>query len=173
MTTPPGDPKRLTPLSRATVDLERAYAEHRRHVFNYFRRTGMAPETADDLTQNVFTELVQSIGRYSPERGTLQSYLFGIARNLRLVHGRRERRTSWRESSGGVAPAPAPSRQAEDVAMVREAVQGLPDDFREALILREFHGLSYQEIATVQDVPVGTVRSRISRAREHLRTSLS
>ena len=56
---------------------------------------------------------------------------------------------------------------------VREAIQQLPADFREIILLREFEELSYQEIATILDCPAGTVMSRLARARAKLRTLLS
>jgi RNA polymerase sigma-70 factor (ECF subfamily) len=62
---------------------------------------------------------------------------------------------------------------AEDTIAVRDAVLALVEEQREAIILREFHGLDYQEIAAVQEVPVGTVRSRLARAREELRKTLA
>jgi RNA polymerase sigma-70 factor (ECF subfamily) len=56
----------------------------------------------------------------------------------------------------------------EQAERVRRAVEQLPVDFREVIVLRELEGLSYQEIATVVDIPIGTVMSRLSRARERL-----
>lgn len=146
--------------------LERAYADHRRHIYNYFRRSGISPETSDDLTQTVFTTLMSTLGRFAPERGSLLSFLFGIARNHRRAHFRQSRRSP---RAPRAAPVPGSS---EEVVIVREAVLALPDEQGEALILREFHGLSYDEIATLQGVPVGTVRSRLSRARDALRATL-
>ena len=60
----------------------------------------------------------------------------------------------------------------ESVLAVRDAVARLPDRYREAVVLREFHGLSYEELAEVLEVPVGTVRSRLHRARATLREML-
>ena len=63
--------------------------------------------------------------------------------------------------------------QEADTTRVRQALEGLPVEFREALVLREIEGLSYKEIATVTDIPVGTVMSRLARARGRLQQALA
>lgn len=151
-------------------DAELAYGEHRLQVFNYFRRCGLPGDVAEDLTQSTFATLLETIGRYEPARGSLVGYIYGIARNHRRAFWRTFRRRQGPEAEAAcVEPARG---NADTVAMVRGAVESLQDDRREALVLREFQGLSYAEIAAVQDVPIGTVRSRIARAREDLRAQL-
>jgi len=150
-------------------DLELAYGEHRKQIFNYFRRCGLRGDEAEDLTQSVFATVLATLGRYEPSRGSLGGYIYGVARNHRRSFWKSMRRRTGRTED---APRAARSADADTVAIVKEAVGALPDDQREALLLREFHGLSYDEIALVQGVPIGTVRSRISRAREALRESL-
>nr|MDZ8059837.1 sigma factor-like helix-turn-helix DNA-binding protein [Nostoc sp. EkiNYC01] len=61
----------------------------------------------------------------------------------------------------------------DDAGQLARAVEALPVAFREALVLREYHGLSYREIATVTGVPIGTVMSRLGRARQHLLARLA
>jgi RNA polymerase sigma-70 factor (ECF subfamily) len=67
--------------------------------------------------------------------------------------------------------APGPAFEGADVAALRAAMEELPLEFREALVLRELEGLSYKEIADVADVPLGTVMSRLARARRQLQTA--
>lgn len=74
--------------------------------------------------------------------------------------------------SGGVAPDVALLRSA-DAQMVRQAIDGLPLEYREVLVMREIEGLSYKEISVVADLPPGTVMSRLSRARQRLQEALS
>jgi len=74
--------------------------------------------------------------------------------------------------SDGATPDVALQRR-QDAAAVRRAIERLPAEFREVIVLREIEGLSYKEIAEVAQVPVGTVMSRLSRARERLKALLS
>lgn len=153
------DPEPCVPPS--PTDLEDAYRRHRVPLYNYFRRCGAPRDAADDLTQSVFA--LAADGRYDAARGPIRFYLFGIARNLRRDWQRRERHeAAWTTERGMASDTDARL----DVA---RAVATLPDDQREALVLREMHGFSYEEIALLCEVPVGTVRSRLSRAREALR----
>lgn len=161
----------VSPITRRdsslVVTLEGSHDEHRRALYNYFRRCGVPPESAEDLIQNVFVVLLDDLDRFTPERGSLRAYLFGVARNVMRNWFRKHRRERGLSLVEAARPAGT-----ERNAIVKEAVGRIPLDRREALILREFHGLSYREIAEIQKVPVGTVRSRLARAREDLRETL-
>jgi len=158
---------RIEPAEPAP-DAAEAYRLHRVALFNYFRRCGLPRPAAEDQLQAVFVVLLENLERFDPARGSLQSFLFGIARNRRLAWRRRNPVTP----AGDAAVAHPVDPGGADAAIVREAVGLLPDEQREALILREFHGFEYAEIGRLQDVPMGTVRSRLFRARETLRRQL-
>jgi RNA polymerase sigma-70 factor (ECF subfamily) len=107
-------------------------------------------------------------------------WLFAIVRNttINLLRRRRsERAVQWREEM----PEPVDTAADPESALIsssrrmriRAAIAALPDDYREALILREFEGLSYKEIASVINTPIGTVMSRLSRARALLLEQLA
>lgn len=153
------------------INVETSCRDWRRDLFNYFRRCGVPAHASDDLTQETFLALLDSLSRFDPNRGPLRSFLFGIAKSVRKAW---ERRSGCSTKRHGEIPACAsgPGSVPEDVVSVRSAVLGLPDEQREAILLREFHGFSYEEIAGLQGVPVGTVRSRLARAREDLRDRL-
>ena len=155
----------------AEVDVDSTYRRQRVPIFNYFRRCGIPQDASEDLTQGVFIVLMEHGARFDPARGSLDVFLFGIARNLRRAWERKDRhirdRSVHSEASPGVSAAAA-----EEVAATKQAIRSLPEGQREAIILREFHGLVYQEIARVQGVEVGTVRSRLARGRENLRQFL-
>ena len=155
-------------LQAGQVDPAEAYRLHRAALFNYFRRCGLPAQAAEDQLQSVFVVLLESLHRYDPARGSLQSFLFGVARNLRLAWRRRNPEAF---PSRGLPEDGTPPDATESVAL-RQAVSRLPDDQREALILREFHGFDYAEIGVMQGIPLGTVRSRLFRAREALRRQL-
>lgn len=154
----------------ALPDIDVAFRLHRADLFNYFRRSGLPRPTAEDLTQSVFVALIEGRSRFDAGRGSVRAFLFGIARNLRLQWQNRIRLRLVEASleEEGVARDPA----AEERLAIREAVIALPDVQREALLLREFHGLDYAEIARIQDVPLGTVRSRLFQARDTIRRRL-
>jgi RNA polymerase sigma-70 factor (ECF subfamily) len=167
-------------LRRASLGDEEAFAAlYRRfqgpvHRF-VWRMTGRR-ETAEDVTQETFLALLRGPTRYDRERGPLGAYLYGIARNLRARRAGRDR--PYVPLSEGEASAlqatdlgADPERQ-RAVGSIREAVLGLPVHYREVVVLCELQGLPYEEAATALDCPVGTVRSRLHRARALLAARL-
>lgn len=159
------------------------YRRHQGPLYRFALLRCGSPETAADVVQEVFMGLLSDTFRYDPLRGALQNFLFGVARNLILKH----------EQARGLAPGPGAtgcddvdddgdagpeagpdceplSRMlsneiAEDV---RRALAQLAPHYRDAVILYEMHDLSYLEIAAICQVDIGTVRSRLSRARAAL-----
>jgi RNA polymerase sigma-70 factor (ECF subfamily) len=138
---------------------------------------------AEDLVQETYVRALPAIGRLRAGSNT-KGWLFTILRNVWLNQLRK-----WRngpqmielEVGDGVANSIVePSKDSHDLYVskleadqVRAAIAELPIDFREIILLREYEDLSYQEIANVLDCPVGTVMSRLGRARAKLRVLLS
>jgi RNA polymerase sigma-70 factor (ECF subfamily) len=133
---------------------------------------------AEDLVQETYVRALQALGRLRA------SWLFTILRNLWLNQLRKRRNGPQMveiEVGDGVANSIAePSKDSHDLYVskveaeqVRAAIQELPVESREIILLREYEDLSYQEIASVLDCPVGTVMSRLGRARAKLRVLLS
>jgi RNA polymerase sigma-70 factor, ECF subfamily len=146
---------------------------------------------ADDVTQEVFMALIRDTARFDPAKGTLGGFLFGIARNHLHKRWEQDRRTvslgeggedsTAFESGNGHSRLSAfggngnghgtfghPVDQfasAETVGRVRKAIATLPENYREVVVLCELEEMSYEEAATVLTCPVGTVRSRLHRAR--------
>ena len=136
-------------------------------------------DEVQDVTQEAFIKAYRAIGKF---RGDSQFYtwLYRIAINTAKNHlvsrGRRPPGSDvdvedavYYEGSGALKDLASPERNIMSeqlMAAVNDAIKGLPEDLRSALTLREYDGLSYEEIAEVMDCPVGTVRSRIFRARE-------
>ena len=118
---------------------------------------------AEDVMQETFTQIWRRPHRFDPERGSLRAYLFGAARRQAAEWKRKQKATD----ELGVDPA-APSR-VEIASMVTEAFSRLTLEHRSLLWLREVEGQSYEELATILEVPLGTVRSRLFAAREALR----
>jgi RNA polymerase sigma-70 factor (ECF subfamily) len=177
-------------LERARRGDESAFAElferHRTAVFRYaLHMCGRA--AAEDVVQEVFLAFLRQLDRYQGDRGSLQAYLLGIARRqaLRSLTGRKA--AQWPDSSivdsgGALAtsaePTPAldpflASSEAETVERVRGAIASLPSIYREVVVLCELNDLDYQAAASVMNCPVGTVRSRLHRARAMLAVRLA
>ncbi len=130
---------------------------------------------ADDLVQETFVRALRYFGGY--QGGDIRAWLAAIMRNLH--RGGFTAGPATVDLAAVEEPA-APGRdpeqaaiRAEEDARLRRHLAALPEPLAEALRLREFAGLSYAEIAQAQGVPVGTVMSRIARARARLRESLS
>jgi RNA polymerase sigma-70 factor, ECF subfamily len=133
-------------------------------------------ETAADLTQDTFLKVFRALARFDEEGGaSLSTWILTIATRTTLNHLRSSRATAAEtellDVPCGETPEQTLSRQRLGAELSR-VIGGLPDDFRGAFLLREYHGLSYQEIAEALGVEVGTVRSRLSRARALLRSAL-
>jgi RNA polymerase sigma-70 factor (ECF subfamily) len=146
---------------------------------------------AEDVTQEVFMELIQHGRRFDPSRGALRSFLYGVARNLVLRRidkdGRSELGSRLKSGTGaGRESAPEPAMEdfagvgdvlgdltrRETIEQVRRAVFSLPAAYREAVVLCDLQDLSYGEAAQILDCPVGTVRSRLNRGRAMLAQKL-
>jgi RNA polymerase sigma-70 factor (ECF subfamily) len=153
------------------------YERYRTGVYRFARLMTGSDATADDVTQEVFVTLMQTLPQYDIRRADLLTYLYGIARNVTRNRLRRERRFIPLDAAAGAADSRAgdpcaAASHSQEIALLRRAIRQLPSRYREAIILCDVHGLSYAETARVLGVPVGTVRSRLSRARLRLATGL-
>lgn len=145
------------------------FERHHRAVFRFLRRWAASVEEAEDLTQEVFVQVVRSLPRYK-ERQRERAWVFQIARNLWLDRLRSRGRVPPHEPLEA-RKAPVPARQGLQAALA-QALAGLKDTEREAFLLREVGGLGYGEIARLTGGTEGAVRNRIYRARLALRMSL-
>jgi RNA polymerase sigma-70 factor (ECF subfamily) len=156
-------------------ELVRAHGD-RVHRLAY-RLTGNAND-ADDLTQDVFVRVFRSLSSYTP--GTFEGWLHRITTNLFLDMMRRRARIRFEALSDDAAERlpgrePTPAQAYDDTHWdndVQQALDGLAPEFRAAVVLCDVEGLSYEEIAQVLGIKLGTVRSRIHRGRSQLRAAL-
>lgn len=152
--------------------------DHSAQVYRLaYRLTGNAYD-AEDLTQDVFVRVFRSIHNFHP--GNLEGWLHRITTNLFLDGARRRKRI--RMDAVGTAPenvwgqsAGADEVHADAIldADVAAALQALKPEQRVAVVLCDIEGLTYEEIAAVLDVKIGTIRSRIARGRAQLRDALA
>ena len=157
---------------------------HQARTYNFVRTMVHDDADAEDLTQDVFVRVWKSIGRFRGD-SAFSTWLFRIAVNVARTH--LSRRSRWRLFSRPApdrspdAPAeaedpPSPERLEDDVVRrdaIDRALATLSPDLREAVTLRDVEGLEYREIARALDIPLGTVESRIFRARQRLRPLLA
>jgi len=150
-----------------------------RKIYNFAYRLTGNPDDAADLVQEVLLRVKRGLPDYVP--GSFEGWLWRITRNAFLDDVRRRQRRptaplpdEMDRAALGAAPAPeevlARVRLGEEV---QRALLALPYDFREAVVLCDIVGLSYEEIAASVAVPIGTVRSRIHRGRKMLKDKLS
>jgi RNA polymerase sigma-70 factor (ECF subfamily) len=169
--------------SFAWTELVRAH--HRRVYGLCFRFTGSASD-AEDLTQEVFLKVYGNLAAFDLNRGTFQTWITTMTRNLLVDHFRRSRAQRVTDSmdsgwDGDGEETPIAQRIADRAAsphdravqkeiekMVQQALTKISPELREAVILRDLQDLDYKEIAQVLHIPEGTVKSRISRGRAEL-----
>ena len=139
-----------------------------------------SPDEAEEVVQEAFIRAFLKLDTFQ-RNSQFFTWLYRIAFNSALTRKRRHRaRVSldhWRESNGleGTDPADAvdePMLRQERVDLVRAALQILSEDHRTILVLREMQERSYEDIAEILDISIGTVRSRLSRARNQLKVTL-
>ena len=158
---------------RSNANIQRLIDDHLDAVYRYaYRLTGTVHD-AEDLTQQVFL-LAQKRMDQLREADRARGWLFTILRNsfLKMV----QRMQPVPATSVGInlesVPAEKESGQAVDSAELQAAIDELPAEFRVVVVMFYFEECSYREIAEKLDLPIGTVMSRLARAKGHLRTKL-
>lgn len=155
---------------------EEVARDHGRFLYNVAYRLAGNDSDAQDLVQEALLRVRKGLERYQP--GSLEGWLARIVTNVFLDDVRRKRRrptVALPEQPDVVLPPAAAADEASEQLSdeVQHALAALPEEFRTAVVLSDVVGLSYEEIAGSQGIPVGTVRSRIHRGRRLLRTALS
>jgi RNA polymerase sigma-70 factor (ECF subfamily) len=184
----PGDERAVTRfLAGDVVGFEQIVRHYSAAIFSLAARL-VGPIEAEDVVQETFLRAYRGLEGFRGE-SSLKTWLYAIALNrARARHGTLARLralfASSRSSRDGAADllddAADPGASPEDASLAKEqrarlraAILALPEEFKTAVVLRDLEGLSYQEIADVLSVPIGTVRSRIARGRSLLKEELS
>ena len=177
MTREPTEMNDIDLLQRALAGDEESFtALYRRRqgsVFRFALQMSGRRSVAEEVTQEVFLAMIREAGRFDPGRGSLMAYLYGIARNhvLRCLERDRLYVSMADEPDGESAQWTAKEdtlgdlTRGETIESVRQAVLSLPANFREVVVLCDLHEMSYADAAAALDCAVGTVRSRLHRAR--------
>ena len=170
------------------------YRRHQGGLYRFALHMSGRPESAADVVQETFLTLIRQSAKFDQEKGTPGAFLYGIARNhIRKLYEKESRYVQlldenesprsldWNGTPGhtnGNGHAPANVARVETVLeglerteiedLLRDAVLTLPEHYREPVTLCDLEGKSYNEAAALLDCPVGTVRSRLNRARSIL-----
>jgi RNA polymerase sigma-70 factor (ECF subfamily) len=170
------------------------YRRHQGGLYRYAVHMSGSPQSAADVVQETFLTLIRHASKFDADRGAPAAFLFGIARNhLRKLHEKEGRYVPLSDELGkGLSPTGGSDtgsfhgngysargaghadtildglERAQIAELLREAILTLPDHYREPVTLCDLEGKSYGEAAALLDCPVGTVRSRLNRARSIL-----
>jgi RNA polymerase sigma-70 factor (ECF subfamily) len=149
------------------------YRRRQAGIYRFALHMSGSESTAEDVTQEVFLAIIRECG-YDPGKGTLSGYLYGIARKLLLRQQERGRGDTQLESELDAAELPdravgndplAEITHREGIEALRRAVMALPRRYREVVVLCDLEEIDYAAAAEVLGCPIGTVRSRLHRAR--------
>lgn len=169
-----GDPNALATL----------YQRRQRGIYRFALQMSGSVSVAEDITQEVFLVLIHDNSNFDEARGSLNSFLLGVARNHVLRRLQRERFYSPLDADSSVGDSALPRAlisnvgplddlsRTETIEMVRKAVLALPERYREVVVLCDLQELSYAETADILGCAVGTVRSRLHRGRTLLTNKL-
>jgi len=135
-------------------------------VYRYIQRSVRSADVAADLTQEVFLRIVRGLRTYE-YRGSEAAWVFTVARHVLATHAASSSQATRLLASSQTAPSSEAPTQLF-YASLTEALEALPPDAREILLLRDAHGLSYQEIADTLGLTLEAVRSRLARVRRRL-----
>jgi RNA polymerase sigma-70 factor (ECF subfamily) len=155
------------------------YRRHGPLVYRFALRMSQDASIAEEITQETFVALLEHTSRFDPSRATLSTWLCGIARHQLLKHFERNSRYQTADDDDEIYDPPSPEdgpdrclARKEDVEAVRRGIDELPRPLKEVLLLCELEELTYEQTSLILAIPVGTVRSRLHRAKLRLQSLL-
>jgi len=146
-------------------------------LYNFARWLSGDPDEARDLVQETFAKALKGLGTFK-EGTNFRAWMFRILRNTFLTsRSGLERRSTEQEDEEGLGETAAATQDTPeealvrraDIELVRKAIARLPAAFQEVLLLADIEEMKYQEVADTLDIPIGTVMSRLARARKQVR----
>jgi RNA polymerase sigma-70 factor (ECF subfamily) len=174
------DPRTDAEIVQAVLDGDKnSYArlvdDYGERIINYLARMTGNRYEAEELAQETFVRAYCALGSYKPQY-KFSTWLFKVATNLCINHLKKQKRLThiddyqdWvMPDSSSHANPPLEAQRRELQRQIQEAIKQLPPSYRSVIVLRHLNGLSYQEIAEVTELPMGTVKSRLGRGRSRL-----
>ena len=158
---------------------EEIVSSYSRRIFNLAYRFTSNVSAAEDLTQEVFVRIYNTLDQYDPKQGNLSNWLMRLARNLVIDDYRKRQRNPQNSMADTVdkhsfhlravgTSAQKDVERRELCHQVQEGIDKLPEDLKTCVILRDIEEMTYKEIVDVLQIPEGTVKSRINRGRIEL-----
>lgn len=184
------EPRTDEELVRAVLDGDQdAFGElverYQGRLVNYLYRLLRNTDEAHDVAQEVFLKVYQALDRFDP-RYRFSTWLFRVGQNaaIDLIRKRRLKLVSLHRQDDGEegrdwelpSPDRGPYREVRNLERgeaIRQAIDGLPDEYRELISLRHFGELSYDDIARLKEMPLGTVKNKLFRGRQMLKEQLA
>jgi RNA polymerase sigma-70 factor (ECF subfamily) len=156
-----------------TARFSEIYRQHSLKIFRFALHMSGSGAVAEEVTQETFLTLIHRPNAFDPARGNMAAFLFGVARNLVQRHLKSERRFEPVEEEESDSFASGEDilgdlTRREDIQAVQDAVLALPPKYREVVVLCDLQEMSYEAAAVLLECVVGTVRSRLHRARNLL-----
>ena len=156
---------------------EQTILPHQASAYNLARWLARDEHDAEDIVQEALVRALRHFGTYRGE--SPRAWLLRIVRNTCYTWLKQHRAGAWEaldesvQSETHTESAEAVVLRKFETEMLRRAIEQLPIEFREVILLREMEGLSYKEIASIAEIPIGTVMSRLGRARERIARQIS
>lgn len=154
------------------VDPQELYGLHYQRLYRFALAFSGDEAKAAEAVQEAFLDLIRNPKLVDPAKGTACALLFGMVRNRLRQARRKDREEPLEEDCSADDDLLLELEKAERVSAVRDAILRLPEHYREVVLLCEIEECSYDETAVATGVPVGTVRSRLSRAKQLLKMKL-
>jgi RNA polymerase sigma-70 factor (ECF subfamily) len=134
-------------------------------LYRYAMHMSGNAAAAEEVAQEVFVQLMSANTRFDESRGSLQAWMYGVARNLVRVYRRKSGIQNEPPEQAVDDDVLGELIRNENVAALRRALEELPEGYRDAVVLCDLEERSYDEVARLMGCPIGTVRSRLHRAR--------
>lgn len=148
---------------------------HRKVLLNYIWRMIRHTDDVEEIGQEVFLQAYRNLGKFEPGRGVpFVAWLLIIARNHCLNHIKnrdhqsRYQQLAWQEEQSSEDTPDELLHRKQQAESLNDTLQQMPPEFRETFILREVNGLPVNTVADIQNIAIGTVKSRLNRARKYL-----
>lgn len=153
------------------MEFQETYEQTKDMVYRLVWRMIKNKTEADDITQEVFIKVYKNLDKFNPSQAKLTTWVYQIAVNHTLNHIKRGKwlRDHWDRVVEWYDREPVSAPEIKETSYIEELLGKVPVDFRTCVVLKDLEELSYEEIASHLKIPVGTVRSRISRGREMLK----
>lgn len=148
------------------TSFRRIVERHQAGLFGLVRNLGLDGHAAEDVVQEAFLAVWRHADDFDATRGSFRAWLYGIARNGARNALRKRRPVLLATLPDGSEPSPSAD---PTFGRLDEALGALSKEQRAAFVLTEIHGLAHEEVAAIEGVAIGTVKSRTARARERLR----